>query len=76
MAVILYKNEKNWIRPLDKDIQGLFDPDTNKLYKQGGKAKRWLVKDNNGASIGRIAAFIHPKWKEKQPTGGVGFLNA
>lgn len=76
MAVRLYKNEKNWIRPLDKDIHGLFDPETNKLFKQGGKAKRWLVQDSKGNSIGRIAAFIHPKWKEKQPTGGVGFFES
>lgn len=74
MAVRLYKNEKNWIRPLDKDIEGLFHPETNKLYKLGGKAKRWLLQDTKGKTIGRIAAFIHPKWKEKQPTGGIGFF--
>lgn len=74
MAVRLYKNEKNWIRPLDKDIEGLFHPETNKLFKLGGKAKRWLLQDTKGKTIGRIAAFIHPKWKEKQPTGGIGFF--
>lgn len=74
MAVRLYKNEKNWIRPLDKDIEGLFHPETNKLFKLGGTAKRWLLQDEKGKTIGRIAAFIHPKWKEKQPTGGIGFF--
>ncbi|MCH7403565.1 hypothetical protein ACFOUP_13155 [Belliella kenyensis] len=74
MAVRLYRNETNWIRPLDKDIEGIFDPATNKLFKQGGKAKRWLLLDENNQTIGRIAAFIHPKWKEKQPTGGLGFF--
>ncbi|MFC0264090.1 hypothetical protein [Fontibacter flavus] len=74
MAVRLYKNEKNWIRPLDKDIEGLFHPETNKLFKLGGSAKRWLLQDEKGKTIGRIAAFIHPKWKEKQPTGGIGFF--
>lgn len=73
-AVRLYKNEVNWIRPLDKDIQGLFHPETNKLFKLGGKARRWLLKDNSGVTIGRIAAFLNPKWKEKQPTGGLGFF--
>lgn len=73
-AVRLYKNEKHWIRPLDKDIHGIFRPETNKLFKLGGKAKRWLLLDQNGKSIGRIAAFLHPKWKEKQPTGGIGFF--
>lgn len=74
MAVTLYKEEKNWIRPLDKDIEGLFDPAENKLFKSGGKAVRWLLKDDNGDTIGRNAAFINPKWKEKQPTGGMGFF--
>lgn len=74
MAVRLYRNEKNWIRPIDKDIEGLFHPETNKLFRQGGKAKRWLLKNEKGETIGRIAAFLHPKWKEQQPTGGVGFF--
>ncbi|MHA7131247.1 hypothetical protein [Algoriphagus namhaensis] len=74
MAVRLYKNEKNWIRPLDKDIEGLFHPETNKLFRQGGKAKRWLLQDARGETLGRVAAFINPKMKEKQPTGGLGFF--
>ena len=74
MVVRLYRNEKNWIRPIDKDIEGIFHPETNKLFRQGGKAQRWLLKNEKGETIGRIAAFLHPKWKEKQPTGGVGFF--
>lgn len=74
MAVRLYKNEKNWIRPLDKDIEGLFHPETNKLFRNGGKSKRWLLEDDHGQTIGRIAAFVNPKMKEKQPTGGLGFF--
>lgn len=74
MAVRLYKNEKNWIRPLDKDIEGIFHTDTNKLFRQGGKAKRWLLLNDKNETIGRIAAFLHPKWKEEQPTGGLGFF--
>lgn len=74
LAVWLYRNEKNWIRPIDQDIEGLFHPETNKLFRQGAKAKRWLLQDDSGQTIGRIAAFINPKMKEKQPTGGVGFF--
>ena len=74
MAVRLYKNEKNWIRPLDKDIEDLFHPETNKLFKSGGKSIRWLLIDDHGKTIGRNAAFINPKWKEKIPTGGMGFF--
>lgn len=74
MAPRLYKTEKNWIRPLDKDIEGLFHPETNKLFKLGGKAVRWLLLDESGKTIGRVAAFLNPKWKENQPTGGLGFF--
>ena len=74
MAVRLYQQEANWIRPLDKDIDGIFDPMVNKLFKSGGKAIRWLLVDDSGMTIGRNAAFVNPKWKEKQPTGGMGFF--
>lgn len=74
MAVRLYKNEKNWIRPLDADIEGLFHKETNKLFRSGAKAKRWLLQKEQGETIGRVAAFINPKMKEKQPTGGLGFF--
>jgi len=74
MAVRLYKEEKNWIRPLDKDIEDLFHPETNKLFRQKAEAIRWLLVDPQGKTLGRIAAFINPKWKEKQPTGGIGFF--
>ncbi len=66
--------KKNWIRPLDKDIEGLFHPETNKLFRNGAKARRWLLQDDKGQTIGRVAAFVNPKMKEKQPTGGVGFF--
>lgn len=74
MAVRLYKNEKNWIRPLDADIEGLFHSETNKLFRNGAKAKRWILENEKGETIGRVAAFINPKMKEKQPTGGLGFF--
>ena len=74
MALWLYRNEKNWIRPIDQDIEGLFHAETNKLFRNGAQAKRWLLQDESGKTIGRIAAFVNPKMKEKQPTGGVGFF--
>jgi hypothetical protein len=74
MAVRLYKNEKNWIRPLDADIEGLFHKETNKLFRNGATAKRWLLQNDKAETIGRVAAFINPKMKEKQPTGGLGFF--
>ena len=35
VAVQLHKNEPNWIRPLDKDINEVFDKDKNKAFRFG-----------------------------------------
>ncbi len=72
----LYKNEPNWIRPLDKDINDVFDPSVNKTFR-GGECMRWIIKDDSDKTIGRIAAFINKKIANQgndQPTGGVGFF--
>jgi hypothetical protein len=74
IAVDLYKSDPNWIRPLDKDIEEVFDPGKNKFYKRGGECARWLLKDDNGKNIGRIAVFVNKQYKQQQPTGGIGFF--
>jgi hypothetical protein len=74
--VDLYKNEKSWIRPLDKDVNAVFDTALNKTFKNG-IAKRWLLYDSSEKCIGRIAAFVNQKTANKdnkQPTGGCGFF--
>lgn len=73
LAVELYKNDPNWIRPLDKDIEEVFDPEKNKFFKKG-ECTRWLLKDDNGKVIGRIASFVNKQYKQEQPTGGIGFF--
>ncbi|MBC5773391.1 hypothetical protein H8S95_04880 [Pontibacter sp. KCTC 32443] len=76
VQIDLYKKDPNYIRPLDKDIIGVFDPKKNKLLRDG-KAIRWILKDAKGKSIGRVAAFINPKTSKggDQPTGGMGFFD-
>ncbi|WMJ75620.1 hypothetical protein RCC89_00055 [Cytophagaceae bacterium ABcell3] len=73
--VRLYKNEKPWIRPLDKDIEGVFDPKTNKYFRHG-EATRWILTDDKGTTIGRVAAFINRKTMKttEYVTGGMGFF--
>lgn len=74
--VKLYKDEKNWIRPLDDDIRKVFDKKRNKLFRHG-RANRWLLLNEKNEIVGRIAAFINDKTANKkndQPTGGVGFF--
>lgn len=73
MPVDIYKEDPNWIRPLDKDVEEVFDPKKNKFFKQG-ECVRWLLKNNEGKIIGRIAAFTNKKYKNDQPTGGIGFF--
>jgi len=73
IAVDIYKDDPNWIRPLDKDIEEVFDPAKNKFFKRG-ECKRWLLRDDSGKTIGRIAAFVNRQYKEEIPTGGIGFF--
>lgn len=77
LPVRLYKENKFWVRPLDKDIENVFDESKNKIFKSGGQAKRWLAIDETGKTIGRVAAFMNPKTilqGNEQPTGGMGFF--
>lgn len=72
----LYHNEPNWIRPLDEDVEVLFDPQKNKNFRHGG-AIRWLLKNAANKTVGRIAAFYNQNTarKNNQPTGGLGFFD-
>ncbi len=72
----LYKNLPQWIRPLDKDVENVFNPEKNKTYRHG-ECIRWVLKNDQGIVIGRVAAFIDQKTLNKgndQPTGGLGFF--
>jgi len=75
LTVKIYKDDPNWCRPLDKDIEEVFDPKKNKFFRHG-KCTRFLLKDDKGTIIGRTAVFINEKTskKEEQPTGGMGFF--
>lgn len=76
MPLVIYEQDPNYIRPLDKDIENVFDPAKNKAFRYGS-CKRWLLADDQGAFIGRIAAFVNKRYRNKgdeQKTGGVGFF--
>jgi hypothetical protein len=73
VAVNIYKNDPHWIRPLDKDIEAVFDPKENKFFKKG-ECTRWLLLTDAGKPIGRIATFVNRQYKQDQPTGGIGFF--
>jgi hypothetical protein len=72
----IYKQDPDFIQPLDKDINDVFDPEKNKAFRFG-ECNRWLLKNEDGELIGRIAAFTNKKYKNKgdeQKTGGIGFF--
>ena len=69
----LYKDDKNYIRPLDKDIDEVFDKKKNKFFRHG-ECERWLLKNNDGKFIARLAVFVNKKYTQDQPTGGIGFF--
>ena len=76
VAAIQYKDDPNWIRPLNKDIEEVFNEKKNKAFRFGEVA-RWILKDSAGELIGRIAAFVNKKYRNKGddvPVGGVGFF--
>lgn len=71
----IYSNDPEWKQPLDKDINAVFDPKQNKFFRHGS-CTRFLLKNDTGECIGRIAVFINERTskKEKQATGGIGFF--
>lgn len=76
MVDSIYKGCDNYIRPWDHDIEAVFTPSKNTLFNDG-EAIRWILTDESGAVVGRIAAFYNRKIAEEtveQPTGGCGFF--
>src|SRR5690606_28126824 len=76
LPVDLYRNEPRWIRPLDKDIEAVFDPSKNHAFRHG-ECTRWVLYNDAGKPIGRVAAFVNRRTVHKgndQPTGGMGFF--
>ena len=74
LPIFLYRGSDNWIRPIDKEIEAIFDPAQNKSFSHGS-CERWLLMDQ-GSCIGRIAAFVLDKSKGQgnDISAGVGFF--
>ena len=70
----LFANDQNYIRPLDQDIENVFDPNKNKFFKSG-ECERFLFENEENKVVGKIAVFINRRYKQAQPTGGIGFFD-
>jgi hypothetical protein len=75
MPVDIYKDYPKWVRPWNHEIEAVFDEKKNKFFKHG-TVTRWIMKNDSGKVIGRVAAFINEKEAHTfdQPTGGMGFF--
>lgn len=73
--VSLYASDPNWIRPLDQDIEVIFDPNKN-FHLKKGEAIRWILFDENQNPIGRVAAFYKNTEPDKSnlKLAGMGFF--
>jgi len=71
----LYRNDSDWVAPLDNEVEAVFDPSENPAFEHG-EAIRWILKDEKNKTIGRIAAFVDyiRSKANSQPTGGIGYF--
>ena len=70
----LFQNDKNYIRPLNNDIEEVFNPKRNKFFRSG-ECERFLFKNDKDETVGKVAVFINKKYRQKQATGGIGFFD-
>ncbi|MFO7617459.1 MAG: hypothetical protein R6V75_09430, partial [Bacteroidales bacterium] len=72
---VIYRDDPNWIAPMDLEVENIFNPAKNSCFLDG-EAIRWVLKNDAGQLIGRIAAFVdHKKARKSHPkAGGVGFF--
>jgi hypothetical protein len=75
IARAIYKNDPNWVCPLDNEVEAVFNPAKNNFH-QHGTCTRWILLNDKQQPIGRVAAFInnHKAYNYEQPTGGTGFF--
>lgn len=75
LPVDLYRNNPYWIQPLDGDIRKVFDPSKNPCFQQG-ECIRWVLYDEQGKPVGRVAAFVNGKTcrLDKYTVGQMGFF--
>ena len=75
VAEVINGHDPNWIKPLKQDIETIFNPQTNTLFRNGD-AIRWIMTDSRGNLSGRVAAFYSRKIanaREAAP-GSMGFF--
>lgn len=65
--------DPNFVRVPDSDLRALFDPAKNRLYEKGATSVRYVLRDERGELVGRIAAFVQKTSEPRE--GGFGFFD-
>ncbi|MFN2335383.1 MAG: hypothetical protein ABR560_00280, partial [Bacteroidales bacterium] len=60
LPAVINKGDSNWIKPLFRDVESVFNPSVNSLFRNGD-AIRWLLRNSAGKCVGRVAAFYSRK---------------
>lgn len=73
---VVYAGNPQFVYPLRTDIESIFSA-KNAAYAPDN-CQLWIVEDEGGRPLGRIAAFIDAKRNEELtlPTGGIGFFES
>lgn len=74
---LMNSSNPRYIRPIDDEVNEVFDPEKNKAFRHGN-IKRWILKNDAQKLAGRIAAFTSKKYINKGDSlqvGGVGFFD-
>lgn len=73
--VQLNSKNPNYIRPLDIDIERIFDPKINKYFKHGTCERFLIIDQSKKCVVGKFAVFTNELYIQEQATGGIGFVD-
>ena len=78
MPKLLHKNNPSRVLPRTCDVENVFCYEKSKLLQEGGEAVRFMLEDENGNLVGRIAAFVNPPAAclNGQPSGFIDFFDS
>ena len=73
----LYRNDPNYVVQFDREIRSAFDRKINPYFKHGD-AVRWIAVNEQGETVGRIAAFYDTDKDEADyvRSGGCGYFES
>ena len=75
---LLHKSNPSYVFPRTCEVENAFCCEKSLLLQEGGEAVRFMLEDENGNLVGRIAAFANPPAASPngQPSGFINFLDS